>query len=96
MTTQNEKFNLKAEFKEQVEPILDELRNKCKELDLPLVASICFSNDDSGYGVVYAAHLTGESTPDHFYAVDVVLENRAIPMALQILHATSQDKVLKN
>lgn len=85
-------FDKTEAFKSEVEPLLEQLRQKLREHKLPYILNICYGFGENGYSVCHAAGLTGEKTPDQYYVADIVLEGRANEIAVNMVVATARKK----
>lgn len=57
---QLERFNLEEAFQKEVQPLVEALRKKCEELDLPFLAAFTMAIDDEGSHLAACNHLSND------------------------------------
>lgn len=94
----NEAFNLTAEYERDIKPHIDAIWNKCKELNIPCLLTVCHANnpleDGSGTQVNarLAVHFCGPTrTPPSYLVASLAINESPLEAALAVLSGAIVD-----
>lgn len=87
MNEQNQlptEFDLTTEQKAEIEQLVNQLHEKCREFEAPFMVAICLGKTDTGSQVAEASYFNGDRTPDCMALAEAVVDKN-ITHPLQLL-----------